>query len=129
MATGKQSGSTCAILGDDTLTPGDAVYVLEEILEAQNKYFELGLKLKLQYHEVDAIHSSHAQHSATRRLYEVLVAFTKQVEPRPTWRVIVDALRNPVVNLPHLAESVEAAHFPKPTRAPEAGTTGMAHTE
>ena len=42
MATGKQSGFTCAItqpelLGDDTLIPGDAVYVLEEILEAHNK--------------------------------------------------------------------------------------------
>ena len=31
----------------DTLTPDDAVDVLEELLPAQNKSYELGLKLKL----------------------------------------------------------------------------------
>ena len=38
--------------------------------------------------------------------------FTKQAEPKPTWRAIVAALRNPVVNLPQLAIRIEAKHCP-----------------
>ena len=51
------------------------------------------------------------------RLYHIIIAFLGQAEPRPTWRVIVGALRSPVVNLTALAERVEAAHFPDLTAA------------
>ena len=87
--------------------------VLEELLPAQNQSYELGLKLKVPEHEVESIHSTYAK--PRNRLLHVLIAFTKQAEPRPTWRVIVDALRSRAVNLPHLAERVEAAHFPNLT--------------
>ena len=80
------------------------------ILEAHNKSYVLGLKLNLPLHVVDAIHTTHSQ--PEDRLLHVLIEFTKQIHPRPTWRVIVDALRSPAVGLPHLAEKVEAAHFP-----------------
>ena len=49
------------------------------------------------------------------RLLQVLIEFKKQVDPRPTWRAIVTALRSPAVNLPRLAMRVEAAHCPDPT--------------
>ena len=44
------------------------------------------------------------------RLLQVIIKFTKQVEPKPIWRAIVTALRSPAVNLPQLAMRVEAAH-------------------
>ena len=87
--------------------------MLDELLEAQNKSRIFGLKLKLPLHVVDSIHSTYSQHED--RLLQVLIEFTKQIDPRPTWRVIADALRSPTVNLPHLAMKVEAAHFPDPT--------------
>ena len=87
--------------------------VLEELVEAQNHSYRLGLKLKLPSHVVDSIR---AQYSDPRdRLLQVLLEFMRQTEPRPTWRVIIDALRSRAVNLPHLAEIVEAAHFPDTT--------------
>ena len=46
------------------------------------------------------------------RLYHIILAFLGQAEPRPTWRVIVDALRSRIVNLTALARRLEAAHFP-----------------
>ena len=104
---------TAAPTGDDPLTPDDAVNVLEEIIEAQNKSYALGLKLKLPLHVVDGIHSTNSQ--PHDRLLQVLIEFTKQVDPRPTWRAIVAALRSPAVNLLQLAMRVEAAHFPDPT--------------
>ena len=102
---------------DDTLTPDDAVNVLEEIVEAQNQSYPLGLKLKLPLHVVEDICEKHSQ--PRDRLLQVLIEFTKQVDPRPTWRAIVAALRSSAVNLPQLAMRVEAAHFPDPTASRE----------
>ena len=99
--------------GDEPLTPDDAVNVLEEILEAQNQSYVLGLKLRLPLHFVDGIYEKYSE--PRDRLLQVLIAFTKQVDPRPTWRGIVAALRSPAVNLPQLAMRVERAHFPHPT--------------
>ena len=87
--------------------------VLEELLPAQNTSYELGLKFKLPQSEVEAIHSTHSQ--PRERLLRILLAFAKQAEPRPTWGVIVEALRSPAVDLTALASKVEAAHFPEPT--------------
>ncbi|CAI8028766.1 TNF receptor-associated factor 4 [Geodia barretti] len=101
--------------GGEVLTPNDAVKVLEELLPAQNKSFQLGLKLNLEPHQVEGIHSTYSE--PENRLLRVVMLFLNQVEPRPTWRVIVDALKSPVVNLPQLAVAVEAAHFPDATPA------------
>jgi hypothetical protein len=98
---------------EETLTPSDAIGVLEELLPAQTQSYLLGLRLSLPVHVVDAICAAHAQ--PRERLLHILIAFLNQVEPRPTWRVIIEALRSPAVNLPLLAQSVEAVHFPDST--------------
>ena len=98
---------------DETLKPDDAIDVLDELVEAQNHSYELGLKLKLQPHEVASIHSTYSKPRS--RLLHVLIEFTEKVEPKPTWRVIIDALRSPSVDLPRLAKKVEEAYFPTTT--------------
>ena len=113
--------------GDETLTPDDAIKVLEEILEAQSHSYVLGVKLNLPLHVVDAIHST-TNPLPRNRLLQVLVEFTKQIEPRPTWRAIVAALRNPAVNLHQLAMTVEAAHFPDSTTIHDAPTDSPTET-
>ena len=100
----------------EILTPDDAVDMLEELLPAQNKSYEMGLKLKLPQHEVESIHSAYSKPRS--RLLHILIGFANQAEPRPTWGVIVEALRSPAVNLPALAAGVEAAHLPDPTTTP-----------
>ena len=97
---------------DETLTPNDAAKVLAELLDAQNKSYILGLTLGLPQAEVEAIHKTYTD--PRDHLLHIIIPFLKGVKPRPTWRVIVDALRSPAVNLPALAKSVEAAHFPDP---------------
>ena len=109
---------TAVPTGDEPLTLDDAGSVLEEILEAQNQSYALGQKLKLPLHVVDGICEKHSK--PRDRLLQVLTAFLQQVDPRPTWRVIVDALGSPAVNLPQLAMRVEAAHFPDPTASRDA---------
>ena len=100
------------------MTPDDAADILEEILDTKNKSYFLGLKLKVAQSEVEAIHKTYTDPSD--HLLHIFIAFLKGVEPRPTWRVIVDALRSRAVKLPALAKRVEAAHFPDPTSTRDA---------
>ena len=100
----------CAALGfDKTLKPADVGKMLNKLVEAQNHSYVLGLQL-LPPHEVEAIHRKHQD--PKDRLAQILLAFTRQINPRPTWRVILEALRSPSVGLPALAARVEAADFP-----------------
>ena len=108
--------------GKGVLTPNDAVQVLEELLPAQNQSYELGLKLKLPPHEVESIDSTYSK--PRQRLLRIIMLFLNQVDPKPTWRVIVDALKSPVVNLPQLSSTVEEAHFPVTTSASVSEATG-----
>ena len=91
-----------------TLTPDDAIEILEEILPAQIKSYNLGLKLKIPLHVVKAIHAKHQ--STEDHLREVIETFLNGVGSEPTWRVIVDALRSPSVNLQQLADTIENKH-------------------
>ena len=108
--------------GNGVLTPNDAVQVLEELLPAQNQSYELGLKMKLPPYEVESIHSTYPQ--PRQRLLRIIMLFLNQVDPKPTWRVIVDALKSPAVNLPQLARAVETAHFPDTTSTSVSEATG-----
>ena len=114
--------NAAATTGNGVLTPNDAVQILEELLPAQNKSYQLGLKLKLQPHQVESIHSTYT--TPEERLLRIIILFLNQVDPQPTWRVIVDALRSPVVNLTQLARAVETAHFLDITSTPVSETTG-----
>ena len=95
---------------DETLDEDAAVHILEEILDAQNESDIFGRILKIPQRTVDGIHYRYS--TPRDRLYHVIVEFLKQVEPRPTWRAILDALRSPAINLPRLAEEIERNHSP-----------------
>ena len=110
---------------DETLESADVKKMLNELVEAQNHSKVLGLQL-LPPHEVEAIHCQYQD--PKERLLHTLLPFTNQIQPRPTWRVIVEALRSPAVNLPALAARVEATHFPYSTATRNVvpkTTTGM----
>ena len=100
-----------------TLSQDDAVEIVEELLPAKNQSVFLAGKLKIPDHTVETIHKE--QTDQKERLYRVIQEFLKQVEPRPTWRIILDVLRSPVVNLPRLAEDIERRHgFHTPASEP-----------
>ena len=93
---------------DKALTPDDLIEILEDILPAQIKSYNLGLKLKIPLHVVKAIHAKHQ--STEDHLREVIETFLNGVGSEPTWRVIINALRSPSVNLQQLADTIENKH-------------------
>ena len=101
--------ATSAPKGTDILKDDDLAQVLRELLKAKNKAYELGLELKLPQYEVESIRDTHQD--PQERLTRIIEKFLKQVSPEPTWRVIVDALRSPLVNHAQLAREIEEAHF------------------
>ena len=93
---------------DRTLNEEDVPKVVCEILEVQTKFNIFGRVLGLPKVTVDSIYQQHSDPQEC--LFRVLDEFVKQVEPPPTWRVILEALRNPLINYHRLAHKVEMKH-------------------
>ena len=109
--------------GEELLKRGDVGSILEELLPAQNKSYELGLKLKLEQHVIDGIFNTYPQ--PQMRLLHILTEFLNSENPRPTWKAIIEAVKSPLVNIQPLARDLEAAHLPhsltpppSPSRSP-----------
>ena len=94
--------------GRGALTPDDAGMILDELFETQNKSINLGLALKLPLHKVEAIQEQYQ--TPSDRLRQVIIEFLRQGD-RPSWRIIVEALKNPSVDMISLATRVEEAHI------------------
>ena len=97
---------------DRTLNQEDVPKVVCEILEVQTKSKTFGRVLGLPRVTVDSIHQQHSDPQEC--LFGVLDEFVKQVEPSPTWRVIVEALRNRLIGQHHLAQEIERKYCPLP---------------
>ena len=99
----------------EILTRADAENVLRELLPlTNNESYTLGLLLGLPIHRMDVVETTNL--SPKPFLTEVIIWFLVQApESRRNWRVIADALSNPLLNHRALAESIKAAHFPNST--------------
>ena len=90
----------------ETLTPDDAVYLVEQLLPTPISSRELGLQLGLPKKVINHIHSTFSEPEDC--IFHVLIEFTSQSKSRPTWKVFRDTLRRPEIGLPALAETLEA---------------------
>ena len=88
-----------------TFTENEVPEIVQNILTLKAKSKALGFILKIPKPRLDSIHQ---QHSNTQDcLLGVIDEFVKQVHPRPTWRVILSALRSPLIREYHLALKIE----------------------
>ena len=67
---------------------------------------DIGIELRLNKTDLDAI-KTRVGDDPRKCFTEMLTLWLKQVNPLPTQRALVEALRNPTINLGQLAESVE----------------------
>ena len=97
---------------DRLLSPDDVPDVMCEIFDVGTKSDKFGRVLKLPKATVDSIYQKYSD--PQDRLFAVLDEFVKQVEPPPTWRVIVAALRHPLIGQHRLAQEIESKYCPRP---------------
>ena len=88
----------------------DVPEIVGKILDAQTKSELLGRVLKLPASTVSGIHRQYRDPEEC--LFHVIDEFVRQVEPRPTWRVLLTALRHPTIRLTRLADEIESQHRP-----------------
>jgi hypothetical protein len=110
----------------DSLKDTDEGEIFEELQSAMNHTQFLALKLKIPSFTTDSIHSQYP--NPKDRLLHTIKAFLKQVDPEPTWKTIVEALRSRSVNLPRLALELEQRHCPSTAGQPQSSTLCAAHT-
>ena len=113
---------------DRTLDSKDSTDIASELLGLENKAQNLGRVLELPKYIIDITPlPSPVTHAAILYIIDELL---KQVEPRPTWRVILAALRHPLVGEAGLAREIEtslmegSAVSTLPVAQPELTTAG-----
>ena len=97
---------------DRILSQDDVPDVVCEILDVQTKSDLFGRVLKLPATNVESIHQQYS--NPQERLFHIIDELVKQVEPPPTWRVILEALRNRLIGHSRLAQDIESKYCPRP---------------
>ena len=87
------------------LNSDDLGEVQEALWEAQLEWYNIGLRLNMKSHELDRI-GTEAGDDTGKKLTQMIKCRLKMTEPC-TWRVIYEALKNPTVNLPHIAQELK----------------------
>ena len=83
----------------------DVAEIVEKIMIVQTKSKTLGRLLKIPKATLDSIFQQY--NSPNDRLFGVIDEFVKQIDPKPTWKVIVAALRSPLLRQSSLANKLE----------------------
>ena len=90
---------------DTTLTLNDLKALFEDLYEVCDKPKILGTLLNLPERTLNEIFAKNSHPDDC--LLDILSTFVEEEEQRPTWRIVLDALRNPLINNPRLAERIE----------------------
>ena len=90
-----------------TLTDRDVTEVTRELLDISSKSAIFGRLLGLPRATTDQRFADPQDH-----LFHLLDEFAKQVEPRPTWSLILGALRDPLMRECRLAQRIEESLSP-----------------
>ena len=86
------------------LNSDDLREVQEALWEAQLEWYNIGLQLNMKSYELDRI-GTEAGDDTGKKLTQMIKSRLKMTEPC-TWRVIYEALKNPTVNMPHVAQEL-----------------------
>lgn len=80
--------------------------VKNRIWAARCKWYDLGIELKLDITDLDAISKKHGS-DTDACLTEMLTMWLKQTEPRPKWSTMIKALKREPIGFQQLAEDIE----------------------
>ena len=94
------------------LSSKDLRIVRNELFDAAMKWYDIGLEVGLECSTLDNIRDMYQDNKDCLR--EMIKCFLNQVNPRPSWKIVVDALRSKAVNFGQLAETIENSYY-KPT--------------
>ena len=101
------SAAYFAIVTD--LGPDDLCDVLNAIFTGRDKWYHIGLQLKIPFQTLNVIRREHRD-NATDCLTEMLQKWLTSTSPPPTWSGLVQALSSAPVGEKRLAEDIRRQH-------------------
>ena len=103
----------------------DVKTVLEKLQSASTRWYYIGLQLKIPVNTLDCIKDQYAD--PTDCLREMIERWLKQINPRPTWRALVNALRAQSVGEGRLALElkVQYCHMEGTTKSDSEAENGV----
>ena len=93
-----------------TLSDKDIKRVRIDIYEARAKWYDIGIELEIPTGTLKSIKSMYD--SPAECLVEMLDTWLKQVDPKPSWRLLINALEQPAVGEERLAERLKQKYYP-----------------
>ena len=96
----------------DYLTAKDLWKVQNILWEVCEKWFDIGLQLKLEPNNLNKIEVNFKTVEECCR--KMLLTWLSQVDPKPTWAALVEALKSPPVKCEYVARKIELEHLQKP---------------
>ena len=93
------------------LTINDLREVKNAVFDARAKWYNLGLELGILAGDLDNISTNPKNFGDNDKfLAVVLTMFLQQVDPKPTWRRVADAMASRSVGRPDIAERLRIKH-------------------
>ena len=93
----------------DPLTSDDLAILVNELYEVRDKWYHLGVQLKVLVHDLKAIRTQY-NNNPDNCLIEMLSHWLTMTPPPPTWQRVVDALNSPAIGKPNIAERIQKVH-------------------
>ena len=106
-----------------SLSIDDLKEVQDKLFGVSNKWYDIGLQLLLSANDLDSIEAN--SNSTQHCLREMLKRWLRRVNPHPTWKAVVDALKSVVVGEETLAQQLEDEYCKQDnTRSPSSTQPG-----
>ena len=86
----------------------DLVVMFEALIDVRSKWYDIGLYLKVSKGTLDAIKSQFGD--PREQLREMLSEWLKTY-PYPSWKLLIEALRSPIVGENHQADTLEQLYL------------------
>ena len=99
------AGEYCSVHFSDNMDM-NLCTLWNEIHDARAKWYDIGIELKIDVRTLKYIKSTYTDNKDCLR--EVLEVWFKAVDPKPTWKALVDALKAQVIDEQKLAADLEA---------------------
>ncbi len=94
----------------ETIPALDIKHVRRVIYDARAKWYDIGIELEIPTGTLKSIKSMYD--SPADCLVEILDIWLKQVEPKPSWRLLITALEQPTIGEERLADKLKQKCYP-----------------
>lgn len=100
----------CALLISNSAGTDDMMIVMEELVDVNKNWKELGIALGLREPTLDGIEANY--HDVEKCKMGMLSKWLRWVDGcEPSWKVLADALRKPTVNHAPIAKAIEKKYL------------------